>query len=252
MTSSQASSNAGLSNAPPVEDPPVPPKVLVCAPVCGQRDVLGETVKAAAAAEGLVVEVRSVDVKGPEPADLSQAEPFSELLKAAIEGNIDGGHAGPPCGSFSRARWNDKGHGPPPVRDKWNIYGLGSNNIQQQRDADMGTILAVRSCQWLKAVLDSQKLRKVPEVGTLENPPGSQEGPDGPMWLLPEVMAFERDAQTVKVSLNTCAYQMELRNRWWKPAMWAGRLEDLESLEASCSCPPARKAHGKSPDGHFG
>ena len=27
MTSSQASSNAGLSNAPPVEDPPVPPKV---------------------------------------------------------------------------------------------------------------------------------------------------------------------------------------------------------------------------------
>ena len=114
--------------------------------------MLGETVKAAAAAEGLVVEVRSVDVKGPEPADLSQAEPFSELLKAAIEGNIDGGHAGPPCRSFSRARWNDKGHGPPPVRDKWNIYGLGSNNIQQQRDADMGTILAVRSCQWLKAV----------------------------------------------------------------------------------------------------
>ncbi|CAE7212170.1 unnamed protein product [Symbiodinium sp. CCMP2592] len=182
----------------------------------GERDILGETVKAAAKAEGLNVDVRSVDIKGTERCDLSKAEPFGELMQAATDGNVDAGHAGPPCGTFSRVRWNEKGTGPPPVRGRLQIYGLDSNN----------------------EVLDSQKRRKVPEAGTLENPPGSQDGPDGSMWLLPEVMAFEKEVNAIRVSFNTCAYQMGLRNRWWKPSTWAGRLEDIETLSASCTCPP--------------
>ena len=200
----------------------------------GKRDVLGEAVAERAKAEGIQVDLKALDIKGAKHEDLSQAEPFTSLMAAA------GGHAGPPCGTFSRARWNDKGSGPRPVRDRRQIYGLDSNSVAQQREADLGTILAVRSCQWLKEVVESQKRRKVPEVGTLENPPGSQNGPGGPMWLLPEVVAFEQDVETAKVCFNTCTYQMELRNRWWKLSTWAGRLEDLECLEASCraeSCP---------------
>lgn len=39
------------------------------------------------------------------------------------------------------------------------------------------------------------------------------------------------------VEFNTCAYQSKLRDRWYKPSRWAGRLEGLTGLARVCRCP---------------
>ena len=40
------------------------------------------------------------------------------------------------------------------------------------------------------------------------------------------------------VDFNTCSYMSKEKHRYYKPARWAGRLEDLTSLSRVCRCPP--------------
>ena len=72
------------------------------------------------------------------------------------------------------------------------------------------------------------------EVGTIENSPGTEGGPDGSMWLLPEVVAFVRDLDAVEAGFNTCAFQ---RSSWFKPGKFVGRLGGLQGLSRRCTCP---------------
>lgn len=111
----------------------------------GPRDVLGEALKAECDKEGLQVEVISFDKMISADHDLAAEQPFGKMLDQAKQHEFDGGHAGFPCGSFSRARYNPKGDGPPPVRSGTEIYGLSTNNKMQHTEADRGTVLAVRS-----------------------------------------------------------------------------------------------------------
>ena len=53
--------------------------------------------------------------------DLSKDIPYCDILEDARAGEFDGGHAAPPCGSFSQARYNE-GFGPEPVRSLEEIY----------------------------------------------------------------------------------------------------------------------------------
>ena len=43
-----------------------------------------------------------------------------------------------------------------------------------------------RLVEVIGAILKSQRKRKVPQSGTLENPPGSETREEGPAWELPE------------------------------------------------------------------
>ena len=67
---------------------------------------------------------------------------------------------------------------------------MPSNNDAQQREADLGTVLAVRSTILAGKILDSQRAHKVGEVATWENPPGRETGPDIPSWELAELKEF--------------------------------------------------------------
>ena len=53
---------------------------------------------------------------------------------------MDAAHSGFPCGSFSRARYRE-GSEPPPVRSKQWIYGLPTNDVKQQAEAGLGSLL---------------------------------------------------------------------------------------------------------------
>ena len=101
----------------------------------GPRDVLGEALKAECDKEGLQVEVISFDKMISADHDLAAEQPFGKMLDQAKQHEFDGGDAGFPCGSFSRARYNPKGDGPPPVRS-----GNGDLRIvnQQQNAAHRG------------------------------------------------------------------------------------------------------------------
>ena len=126
--------------------------------------------------------------------------------------------------------------GPPPVRSLQHIYGLPSNSPEEQQQADEGTLLASRSVEIIGAILKDQQKRRVPEAGTLENPPGSDTKEEGPAWELPEIKTFMDVFEGQVADYNTCAYQGDERVRWYKPGRWAGRLLDLKRLSKPCTC----------------
>ena len=206
----------------------------------GKNDVLGRALVRQGQAEGMDIEMVSFDTMLDGAADLSKDHPYLDILDEARNGCYDGGHAGPPCGSFSRARWN-AGHGPLPVRSLEFVYGLPSNTSKMQEEADQGTTLFVRSLLVVGELIQSQRLRKVPEVGTMESPPGSESKIEGPAWTLPETMIWMKKYQADVAWFNTCAYQKKQLRRWWKAGQFAGRLEGLGGLQRKCSCPAGFK-----------
>lgn len=75
---------------------------------------------------------------------------LSEQCRA---GEVDGAHAGFPCGSFSMVR--HRPGGPPPVRNMEFMYGLPGNSPAQQAEADKGSTLAIRSVVVIGEVIQS-------------------------------------------------------------------------------------------------
>lgn len=201
----------------------------------GKDDVLSSAVRRLAALDGMTVKCYSFDLEGEHAADLMQEQPYGDVLDNCRNGELDAGHAGPPCGSFSIMR--HKPGGPPAVRNLEWIYGLPSNTPRQQAEADRGSTLAIRTTLLLGEIIQSQRRRKVPEAATLENPPGSESQTEGSMWALPEVADFMEKFQCIKAWFNSCAFQRKERVRWLKLAQFGGRLNGLESLRRKCSCP---------------
>ena len=203
----------------------------------GPRDVLAEALRVECEKEGFKLVVESYDKLMDTSHDLLAERPFTDILQKAKDDQYDGGHAGFPCGSFSRARYNTEGEGPKPVRSGSEIYGLATNSQAQQQEADRGTVMAVRSAMIINEVIQSQRRRAVPSVGTLENPPGSETGEEGPAWALPELKSFEKDLGASTALFNTCAYQSKVRYKWFKPGRFTGCLADLSMLSKKCTCP---------------
>ena len=201
----------------------------------GKNDVLGDAIRRAAGAEGIQIEIVSFDSLIDKGLNLAKDYPYLDVLEDARNGGFDGGHAGPPCGSFSRARWNP-GHGPVPVRSLEFIYGLPSNSVAMQAEADAGTTLFVRSLLAIGELIQSQRLRKVPEVGTIESPPGSESQMEGPAWQLPETKIWVSKYRAEIAWFNTCAYQKKESRRWWKAGQFAGCLDGIAKLKRKCSC----------------
>ena len=167
-------------------------------------------------------------------------QPYQDILRDAEKGDFDASHAGYPGGSFSRVRYVDTPDMPGPVRSLQHIYGLPTNSAKQQKEADRGTIMCVRSLNITAEVIQSQRKRGVPEAATLENPPGSDTGFEGPSWELPESKQFHEQFDTLWVEYNTCAFQKKERLRWFKPGRFAGKLRGLDELVRPCTCPSGR------------
>ena len=200
----------------------------------GPKDVLGDAIKTEAAKHRLEVEVIAFDRKVDPSVDLSSAETQAKVLEGVVAGEWDGVHAGFPCGSFSRARHNPRPNMPGPVRDAANIYGFPGNRPRQQQEADRGTLMASQAAWIMKEQVMSMKRRKVPEIATLENPPGDANA--GSAWLLPEVKAAMGEVMASMVDYDTCAF-MKGHERYRKPGRWGGKLEGLRHLNRVCRCP---------------
>ena len=201
----------------------------------GEKDQLGESIKKEAKAARLEVYVESLDRKRDSEVNLASHTTYDEIDKSVTEGEWDGYHSGFPCSSFSRVRWRDSPGGAHPVRSADHIYGLPGNTPSQQKEADEGTLMATRSAWLHKKQVESCKRRQIPEVSTLENPPGAEN--TGSAWDLPEVKEVLKATCSSSAEFNTCAYQSKQRRRWYKPARWAGKLESMRSLSKVCRCP---------------
>ncbi|CAL1167184.1 unnamed protein product [Cladocopium goreaui] len=184
----------------------------------------------------LVVSVDSIDIKKDPSADLRKNEVMDRFEAQVSGGNYDGFHAGFPCGSFSRVRWVQRDDMPGPVRSREHPYGLPSNTPAQQDEADHGTLMATRSMVLMQKQTLSQRSRRVPQAATAENPPGDEDGPAGSAWMLQEVAEVLELTGSSIADFNTCSY-MTGKERYFKPARWVGRLENLDTLARVCRCP---------------
>lgn len=200
----------------------------------GPEDILAQSLQEECKRNKLQFEPTSLDRKMDPESDLS-----THASKELIEGDVVAGafdyvHGGFPCGSFSRARWNQSGHGPPPVRSGAEIYGLSTNTPEQQAEADKGTLMAVQTTHLVQKQIGSCRARAVPPLGTTENPPGDERC--GSAWAVPEIRGYLTEVEAQFVEFTTCSFQTE-RVRWYKPAKWAGRLEGLPTLSRVRRCP---------------
>ena len=200
----------------------------------GPKDLLGDALRVECEKQGMKfhVTVTALDRKLDPGLDLSTTAAKAELERDIREGEFDYVHGGFPCGSFSRARWQPGG--PPPVRSAQELHGLSTNSEAQQKEADLGTMMAVNTTNLVRTQVDTCKARGVPPLGTLENPPGDSTA--GSAWALPDVSKELEVMAAETVEFNTCAWQ-EGKTRWFKPAKWGGRLEGLRSLSRVCRCP---------------
>ena len=206
----------------------------------GPRDPLGAEIHRVAKKKGLIVEVIAAEKDWRD--DLCADEPYNSHLRWAREGLIDGYHAGFPCSTFSRLRFRAGPNLPEPVRTRAEPYGRSSNNEQQRRECDRGTVRMARSVQMAEEVMKTQTSLIVPKVTTLENPPPSELEEHVSAWGMAEVIGYLR-LPGIKISLfNTCAYQADRArgDRHWKMQQFAGSLFGIESLNRECKCGNSR------------
>ena len=201
----------------------------------GPSDRLGSAVKAEAEKNRLEVHILSLDRQIDKNLDLSQRKTYEVLKTDVDKGEWDALHAGFPCGSFSRARHNARPGMPGPVRDGRNIYGLESNSPKQQAEADKGTLMAAQASWLYQAQVESMRSRGLPEVSTLENPPGDSDC--GSAWMVPEVAKALNETNGDLIEYNTCAFQSRSNIRHYKPGVWAGRMEGIGAVNEICRCP---------------
>lgn len=140
--------------------------------------------------------------------NLASHATYDEIDKSVEEGDWDGFHSGFPCGSFSRVRWRDSPGGAHPVRSMAHIYGLPGNTPMQQKEADEGTLMAVRSA-WLhkkqietckrRAIRDVRKPSRGREHGVSLGRPRNESG---------------KETKSSSAEFNTCPFQSKLKKRW--------------------------------------
>ena len=75
------------------------------------------------------------------------------------------------------------------------------------------------------------------EVYLSKEPPGSKERTEGPSWDLPEIKKVMGRMNASSVEFNTCSYMSKSKVRFFKPAKWAGKLQDMAALSRVCRCP---------------
>ena len=116
----------------------------------GPKDVLFQAIEREAKANRLEATCVSLDRKVDKNLNLADPAKHETLLQEVNRGEFDYLHSGFPCSSFSRARHSEN-PGPPPVRCKAEIYGLAGNSVNQQKEADLGTLMATQSAELYKA-----------------------------------------------------------------------------------------------------
>ena len=139
----------------------------------GKDDPLSEAMKAHAETAGLRLKIHSVEREAGS-GDLLKDKPYEDHLLWAKRGHIDIYHAGFPCGTYTRLRFRQAPGLPRPVRTKSEPYGRKSNTEAEQKECDVGTILASRVIIMAKTVANRNRPGKIQSIATLENPPPSE------------------------------------------------------------------------------
>lgn len=148
--------------------------------------------------------VLSIDRALSSDHDLRDEEKVQRLVVLARSGRFASVHAGPPCGTWSRARYREL-PGPPPLRSRalpWGLPGLTARLTSQLRS---GTELFWATMLILGAVLESLGLY------SLEHPEDPGEEPYPSIWDLDCVEELRLKGLAVLETLNAL---LDQRDTW--------------------------------------
>ena len=187
--------------------------------------------------------VVSLDVQvDPVRGDLADPETVRFWQNQILSRRVVGLHAGPPCSTWSVARFNRANPGPRPVRSVERLWGIAGLTPSEKRAVDLGNTL-------LRASLDLiGSLQSVGGCFSLEHPADPGEAFPS-IWKLPEIEAILRRGRASLVTLHQCRYGLNSV----KPTMILSNFEDTAPLTLRCDHP--RGTHvslqGRDADGHW-
>ena len=197
---------------------------------------IGEAVVAEASRMGLTASHISVD-RDKDGANLLDPEPYDSHWQLASQGKVDGFHAGFPCGSFSPVRLRPAPGMPGPVRDPEHIYGRPDNSPAQQREADIGTLGAIRSVRLAEVVRAAAVLRGAEPVATVEQPMPQARAEATTAFLLDEVAAWLAVPGGYTAQFSVCRFGRTPGGLLVGKRLWfTGVLLGLSSLDGICEC----------------
>ena len=199
----------------------------------------------------------SVDVGiDPERCDLADPDRVAFWLEAAKAGKVLFVLGGPPCETWTVARWNDGARvdveGPRAVRSQQMLWGLGDLTSKEFGQVDLGNAL-------LRTMLLFAAAAKVFHfAAVMEHPQEPFHQPQAPsVWRLPETRALCCDEEIMRVHLDQCT----TGTPWRKPtcllaveAPELGRL--VRDLPGGGRCNPGLGhehvvMHGMAADGTY-
>ena len=142
-------------------------------------------------AEGVLLHVVSMDVViDPAWGDACRAETRDFWLRGALDGFVQGGLCGPPCETWSQARFanlgGEQGRQPRPLRSLEWLWGLPSLSLREMGQVDIGNALLLFSIDLLICLARSEGL------GVLEHPgePADESKPS--IWRLPIIQLLRQ------------------------------------------------------------
>ena len=152
--------------------------------------------------EGTEVEVLSVDLAVHPEMDLTEASVVEHLRDQCSSGICHGVIAGPPCNSWSRARFRKMLNGPRPLRLRSEPWGRTDITLtkSEQRKVDLGTSLLLATLAIIEAVCMAGGF------GLLEHPrdPGVEPFPS--IWALEHMKQLAQLVMASFMDIDQCAY----------------------------------------------
>ena len=147
---------------------------------------------------GLMVVVVCADLGYGDQWDLRKRGNTERLLKQISEGYYHAVHSGPPCSTWSAARFSEK-PGPPPLRSRlkpWGISGLPQKHHKQVQEAN---IMMMASLD----ILDAFFSRSLP--GAKEHPEHIREELPS-IWATEEWKQLEAKHSLIKAAFDQCEF----------------------------------------------
>ena len=181
----------------------------------GRKDRIAETLAKRCREAGLRISIESLDKDRDHEVDFTSEATYQGIGSSIDSGEWDGFHSYIPSETFDRRRHDKLDKELPPVRSGECIYGYPSNTKEMQEEADIGTTMAAQTTWLYERQVQCQKRRKLPEVATLQSPPGTVES--GSVWDLPEVKAVMKTSMASMVEYNTCQFQTKQKERNFTP-----------------------------------
>lgn len=152
--------------------------------------------------------------------DLTREPFFRWLLGRAERGQINWVLGGPPCGTWSRARFSPK-PGPPPVRTREHPWGLPNLSRHQQHSVEIGTTLLLNYIEICRAVASAGGFY------ILEHPEDPGCAPYPSIWVVQPLLDLLRETGGRTVGLHQSAFD---RDSTRKDTRLASNLEHIDTL----------------------